>query len=1000
MKLKKGKVMISRKKNKIYFIASFIFMFLQMFLSSSSWALEEKHPFILCTQDNVQPVLQRLGTPPYNSWLNRLFKEADRIITHDTDWNSGNVPKYTQAYYSKILAYAFFFSDSTIAGHNIYADEAAKVLYYMPSGNFKNSFSSDLDISETALYLSEAYDMLKGGKYGFSPEGFSNTETKIRSNLKKLRDYMAEDYLPFFGNGIANDFLSAAYIDPSRSDNHHVKLYSALTTLTLAIYNESNADDVLNKAKPRMLNSLGNMTVTGSNGEPFGGWAEGPNYHLYAAHEFVPAINALVNLKLLQLNEITELVNTNILTAEAVMPDGYQPPLDDNEVSVFNYSGILYSLYKDIPGREMLGWLWNFNGKPVSDDLLPDYLAIFDNSINENFTPPQAGFKASRFHPESGFSVLRDTWDKNGTYMFLLSENGESRIKGQAHEHPDPNSIILHAHGEMLLLDSGYGGWTEHNITRKAENHNLILVNGEGPDEASQGGLLGFWDANGSDAFLTDYFATDNFDYVLSSTSYKGALFKRSILFPFHKYFFLYDRITSSSIKEYDLLLHGNGGGTSGGIYTNAVNGGIWKMNNVSLRSFSVGNSELTFETTDMSHAVYNRTPMLTHTVLKVVQNTGDAKYLTLLLPYSEDDEVPSIESISTVNAKGIHLTYTDSTQYFCFNLSDSDTMSFATINGDIITDSECAFVSYGAITYPDDIFFKNGSSLDFSSGKITTSKKSTVSLEMNTNPVKGYIITDSETIVNLAGQSTASSVRFNGSEIFFEKNNGLITFTVPGKGNIEISHLSPPSNLTASDVESDNGHQIKLTWSLSPDDGIIDGYKIYRSRKPLFTEPVIDINSTVSLEELIEKEQNSVILIAETLSGNTSYIDTFVPVNEANYYYWIEAYMGGLSSEKIQSGKITSLEKENPSAFIVNAPYPNPFNSTVSLEYSLPKETEISIEIFTPNGQKLKTLIKNTVTAGFHKTSWNAKGMPSGVYYFKLSAGGNVISRKMILLK
>ena len=69
-------------------------------------------------------------------------------------------------------------------------------------------------------------------------------------------------------------------------------------------------------------------------------------------------------------------------------------------------------------------------------------------------------------------------------------------------------------------------------------------------------------------------------------------------------------------------------------------------------------------------------------------------------------------------------------------------------------------------------------------------------------------------------------------------------------------------------------------------------------------------------------------------------------------------------------------------------------------MEYSLPNESEISIEIFSSGGQKIKTLLKNHINAGNHKISWDAKGMPTGIYFFKLTAGEKVISRKMILLK
>ncbi len=84
---------------------------------------------------------------------------------------------------------------------------------------------------------------------------------------------------------------------------------------------------------------------------------------------------------------------------------------------------------------------------------------------------------------------------------------------------------------------------------------------------------------------------------------------------------------------------------------------------------------------------------------------------------------------------------------------------------------------------------------------------------------------------------------------------------------------------------------------------------------------------------------------------------------------------------------------------------YPNPFNPTTTISFSLPKEENIEIIIFNIKGQKVKTLFKGNIEAGKHTAVWNGKDanekpVSSGVYFYKLKAGKKELIRKMLMLK
>ena len=87
---------------------------------------------------------------------------------------------------------------------------------------------------------------------------------------------------------------------------------------------------------------------------------------------------------------------------------------------------------------------------------------------------------------------------------------------------------------------------------------------------------------------------------------------------------------------------------------------------------------------------------------------------------------------------------------------------------------------------------------------------------------------------------------------------------------------------------------------------------------------------------------------------------------------------------------------------------YPNPFNPSTTIKYSLREDSKVTLEIFNIKGQKVKQLISNSagqVSAGQHSVVWNGtddngKSVSSGIYFYKLKTGNFEKTKKMILLR
>ncbi|MCC6475475.1 T9SS type A sorting domain-containing protein [bacterium] len=87
------------------------------------------------------------------------------------------------------------------------------------------------------------------------------------------------------------------------------------------------------------------------------------------------------------------------------------------------------------------------------------------------------------------------------------------------------------------------------------------------------------------------------------------------------------------------------------------------------------------------------------------------------------------------------------------------------------------------------------------------------------------------------------------------------------------------------------------------------------------------------------------------------------------------------------------------PSSFILSA-YPNPFNSTVTIEYQVPAPSLVSLDVFDLLGRKVASLLNEQQSSGTHSHIWNADNFSSGVYLLRLNSGTTMRTQKILLLK
>jgi len=96
----------------------------------------------------------------------------------------------------------------------------------------------------------------------------------------------------------------------------------------------------------------------------------------------------------------------------------------------------------------------------------------------------------------------------------------------------------------------------------------------------------------------------------------------------------------------------------------------------------------------------------------------------------------------------------------------------------------------------------------------------------------------------------------------------------------------------------------------------------------------------------------------------------------------------------------INQISNEIPDRHMLVQNYPNPFNPVTKIQYALPENSLVKITVYDALGKEVETLVDKIHTAGYYEAEWNAADYPSGVYYYKISAGDYSETKKMVLIK
>jgi hypothetical protein len=88
------------------------------------------------------------------------------------------------------------------------------------------------------------------------------------------------------------------------------------------------------------------------------------------------------------------------------------------------------------------------------------------------------------------------------------------------------------------------------------------------------------------------------------------------------------------------------------------------------------------------------------------------------------------------------------------------------------------------------------------------------------------------------------------------------------------------------------------------------------------------------------------------------------------------------------------------PKDYALSQNYPNPFNPSTNIKFELPKSSDVKLSVYDVLGREVSVLVNERRNAGVHEVKFDAAGLSSGVYFYRMQAGSFVVTKKLLLIR
>jgi hypothetical protein len=152
----------------------------------------------------------------------------------------------------------------------------------------------------------------------------------------------------------------------------------------------------------------------------------------------------------------------------------------------------------------------------------------------------------------------------------------------------------------------------------------------------------------------------------------------------------------------------------------------------------------------------------------------------------------------------------------------------------------------------------------------------------------------------------------------------------------------------------------------------------------------------TVNSQTVVSATQ---IVVNITISGSAATGGRDVTVTNLHPGGGTATLTNGFTIDTSTPTSVESVVGAVPNEFVLCDAYPNPFNPSTNISFSVPSNSFVSLKVFDALGREVSNLVAEELAAGTYERQWNAANVPSGIYFYRLQAGEFVETKKMILL-
>lgn len=634
------------------------------------------HPRILYSPGDEARLRDRLDREPYRSIFVRSHQQAASFNTAPL----GDMTIVTQRMLSraaKILAFQYALDRTVVDGAIVpFPDPGSRqavgdrvrtlLLNLYPRDRMAvppplGGFDRDINTSEEIVNYATAFDTMLGAGYDFGPDHDAVVDL--------LTAVTGELHLNFVQPETASGFANL------NQNNHRSKSGAAMAIAAVVLADEvPAASDWFDDGVLLVDDVLRFMLMAGD-----GAYSEGPYYYRYTMQNLAPLIATWERFLgaepwTARGIEVPSPSRTDLFRRtlrwmmDTTLPDGTMAPIDDGNPGRSFYFGLMPA---DLPDTAAGYWRWADTPQAFEVDgsveLGPDTIVAYDDTV----TPAPPTWAPTQFYVEGGTAMLRSAWSSEAMVSLVLGEHDTASSFGrdrtgagrypQSHEHPDGGSFMLSAFGQRLALDPGYLTFTTHAKVNKPEDHNMILVDGGGPGNYLAASIewhddpLGRPPAEGQ-ATLYDTLDSPGLAATSVATEYRDTTIARRFLQADDRYLVVADSVAGDG-SELAWMLHGNGGGTSGGTFAPTPLGGRWEIGGGRLDSaVAVVGGPPNLDVVSSIHEVpYGQER--THDALRATVPTGSADALQLLYPSAAAADPPEITRTDGAGSTTLVLT-------------------------------------------------------------------------------------------------------------------------------------------------------------------------------------------------------------------------------------------------------------------------------------------------------------------------------------------------------